>query len=231
MNLTSLDYLTSDTYNICCFIIIGLILIFIGNGKKGNMSSFILLGILVGIFPFIFPYTGQAITSLTLKEEAIIKDNPQLYFKSSLKSISEEYPDIYIADDGYEFIYRPANLQKLSLINNWGAVQFYEHKNGDTYEFTDNVILDIEYTNEAPYIEVYTFSSENKYQNYLLNNPRTFGTPVYIKLYINSDSQISKDLSYQKSIMDGVKFVAYLKERLNALYLISSFNLSNSLFK
>lgn len=209
MNLISLDYLTNDTYNICCFIIIGIILFLIGNAKKGNMSSFMLLGVLVIIFPFILPYTGQAISSLMIKDETIIKDSPQLYFKAPLQSISEEYPNIYIADDGYEFIYRPSNLQKLSLISGWGAVQFYEHKDNYTYNFKDGVSLDIEYTDEAPYIEVYTFKSDNKYQNYLLNNPRTFGTPVYVKLYINSNNQIVNDFSYNKSLIDGVKFTAY----------------------
>lgn len=209
MNLISLDYLTNDTYNICCFIIIGIILFLIGNAKKGNMGSFMLLGILVIIFPFILPYTGQAVSSLIIKDEAIIKDNPQLYFKAPLQSISEEYPNIYIADDGYEFIYRPSNLRKLSLINGWGAVQFYEHKDNDTYKFKDGVTLNIAYTDGVPYIEVYTFKSDNKYQNYLLNNPRTFGTPVDVKLYINSNNQIVNNFSYNKSVIDGVKFTAY----------------------
>lgn len=207
--LTSLDYLTSDTYNIICFLIIGIILIFIGIVKRGNMMIFTSFGILFVLFPFVMPYSGQAVTTLFLKEEAVIKDEPKLYYKEQLKPISEEYPDVYIADDGYAFIYRPDNLQQISIIDRWGANQFYEHKNGDEYILNDNVNLTIGYTNESPYYEVYTYSSESKFQNYLLNNPRTFKPPVYVKLYINSDNQIARDFSFNKSLLKGVNFSVY----------------------
>lgn len=205
----SLDFLTTDTYNIIPFTIIGLILILIGIGKKGNMSSFILLGLLVAIFPFTMPYTGQAVTSLFLKEDSIIKEEPKLYFKDELKVLSKDYPNIFIADDGYEFLYRPNNLQQISLMDRWGAIQFYEHKINEEYYLTDNVTLKINYTDEAPYIEVFTYKSESKFQNYLLNNPRTFKSPVYVNIYINSENQISSNFSFKEFLIKGVKFIAY----------------------